>query len=239
MKFGNLALRAKIVLGNTAPLILMIILSVVATLSVGPLLRSSNWVDHTHEVIQDAMKIEAAAVDMETNMRGYLLAGNDSFLDPYKTGEKNFHELVTSLSKTVDDNPAQVKLLGEIKQTIGEWKENAVKPQIELRRQIGDSKTMDDMAHLVGQAKNKVYFDKFRGQIKTFREREEALMATRQQDAEKTGSNTKYVLIFGTLVTVLLAFVISYFLGRAITNPINRIIQGLNDSSAHPNRLQP
>ena len=193
--------------------------------------ETTQLVEHTYEVIATANEIIAAAVDMETGMRGYLLAGQEGFLAPYKAGQKKFSELVASLSKTVDDNPAQVQLLGEVRATIDAWQAKVTEAQIALRRKIGDAKTMDDMADLVGQAKGKVYFDKFRDQIKTFRERELALMATRQEDANKTASNTKYVLILGTAVTILLALVISYFLGRAITKPVNTIIEGLNDGA--------
>ena len=168
MKFRNFALKTKIISGSTAPLILLVILSVVATLSVGSLLKSSHWVDHTHVVVQEAMKIEAAAVDMETGMRGYLLAGKEGFLDPYINGGKRFQDLVKALQTTVNDNPTQVKLLDEIEQTINEWKKNVTEPTIALRRQIGDAETMNDMAKLVGEARGKVYFDKFRGQIATF-----------------------------------------------------------------------
>ncbi|MDB4444537.1 methyl-accepting chemotaxis protein [bacterium] len=188
-------------------------------------------VDHTHTVIQEAMKIEAAAVDMETGMRGYLLAGKEGFLDPYKGGQKKFSELMAALKTTVNDNPAQVKLLGETEQTINEWREKVTEPAIALRREVGDAKTMDDVADLVGKAKGKVFFDKFRNQIKTFREREESLMSTRQKDANDTASNTRNVLIFGAVVTILIALIIAYFLGRAIVNPINRIIGGLDEGA--------
>lgn len=192
---------------------------------------ASKMVDHTHNVIATGNQILASAVDMETGMRGYLLSGKDAFLDPYKAGQKQFNKLVASLSKTVDDNPAQVQLLGEMKSTIDGWQDKVTEDQIELRRSIGDAKTMDDMADLVGQAKGKVYFDKFRDQIKTFREREETLMSARQAEADETASRTYYVLIFGALLTILIAFVISYFLGKAITRPIDRIIGDLNENS--------
>ena len=381
MKFSDLALRTKIVLGSCAPLILLVILSVVATVSVNSLLQSNHWVDHTHSVIQQAMKIEAAAVDMETGMRGYLLAGKEDFLAPYNGGKKRFNELLAALQKTVDDNPAQVELLGETQATILEWEEKVTEPAIALRRQIGDamnmndladvigeargkaffdkfrgqittfisreknlleqrrqgtqnstatseaadlvihtyeviasageilaaavdmetgvrgfllagkdefldpykngsklfrsgvgelqktvadnpaqvqllgemektikdwetevieplialrvqigdSETMDDMAHLVGEARGKVYFDKFRDQIKTFREREEGLMASRQQDAKDTASLAKNVLVGGTILTLLVALIISYGLGTFITRPITQLVVNLKD----------
>jgi len=142
--------------------------------------ETSEWINHTHLVIEEAMKIEAAGADMETGMRGYLLAGKDEFLNPYKAGNSHFKDLVANLKTTVSDNPAQVSLLGEIEDTIGQWQTNVTEPTIALRREIGDAQTMNDMADLVGEARGKAYFDKFRDQIKTFRDREIALMTERQ-----------------------------------------------------------
>jgi methyl-accepting chemotaxis protein len=184
MSFKNLGLKAKIILGSSTTLVLLISLGVVSYSVIGTLLKSSSSVDHTHIVIQKAMQIEASAVDMETGMRGYLLAGKEAFLDPYKNGKKSFLEKTTELKVTVNDNPAQVKRLDGIEKTIIEWQKKIVEPMIELRRKIGDAKTMNDMAALVGQSKGKVYFDKFREQIETFISREEILMKKRKAESK-------------------------------------------------------
>ena len=163
--FKNLGLKLKIIIGSCVTLVLMIILGMVSINANKTLTTSSKWVDHTYEVIATANAIVSAGVDMETGMRGYLLAGKEEFLDPYKGGRKKFYELVDSLSETVNDNPAQVQLLSEIKANIDAWQSDVTEPTIALRRQIGDAQTMNDMAHLVGEARGKAYFDKFRGQI--------------------------------------------------------------------------
>ena len=69
--------------------------------------QNEAWVTHTYEVIAQANAITAAAVDMETGMRGYLLAGQDGFLAPYTDGAKQFYAVVTSLSETVNDKIAR------------------------------------------------------------------------------------------------------------------------------------
>ena len=195
--------------------------------SVSELRKLNKWVTHTYEVISTANAILASAVDMETGMRGYLLAGKDEFLEPYTAGQKVFYEQVASLSKTVDDNPAQVKLLGEIKATITDWRENVVDYQINLRREIGDAKTMDDMADEVGKAKGKVYFDKFREQIKTFKDREAVLMEQRFADLESTSDMAVTTSIAGTLLAILAGLSITYFVVRAITQPIAEAVDAM------------
>jgi len=185
---------------------------------------SAKWVKHTQTVIREAMKIEAAAVDMETGMRGYLLAGKETFLDPYKNGGKAFTERVESLKETVSDNPAQVQLLKEIQENIKSWKSDVTEPTIELRRLIGDAKTMNDMADLVGEARGKVYFDKFRSQVGTFIEREQSLMGTRRQAASDTASNAKIIIVIGTLAIIMISLVVSAIVTGAITKPVKKAV---------------
>lgn len=229
--FKKVGLKTKLMLASGSPMILMIILGIVSYMSIGLLLRNNHWVDHTQVVIAEAKNIEAAAVDMETGMHGFLLAGKEEFLDPYKSGQKRFYEKINSLQKMVDDNPSQVRLPGEIRDNIKEWQDQVTEPAISLRRQVGDSKTMDDMAALVGNARGKRIFDKFRGQIKTFTDREAELLTIRQAEAEETAGNTKYLIIIGTLITILIALITAFLVSQSIVSPINRVIGGLNDGA--------
>lgn len=187
--------------------------------------ESSKWVKHTQYVIMEAMKIEASAVDMETGMRGYLLSGKESFLEPYNNGSKQFFQRLEKLEDTVSDNPSQVTLLGEIKENIQSWKTNVTEPAIELRREIGDAKTMNDISHLVGEAKGKVYFDKFRDQVATFIEREQSLMEQRQQAAKSTASNARNAIIAGSILIIVITLLVSTFTTRAITGPLHQVVE--------------
>ncbi len=128
--FKNMRLKYKIILGNCVTLILMVVLGFVSINANKALIQSNYWVDHTHTVIAIADSIVAAGVDMETGMRGYLLAGKEEFLDPYKKGQKQFYDLVASLSRTVGDNLAQVQLLSEIKTNIDAWQKDVTEARL-------------------------------------------------------------------------------------------------------------
>ncbi len=182
MYWANIKTRSKILIGISIPLILLVILGGQALYSLGQYSTTGKWVNHTYNVLSKAEAIIASGVDMETGMRGYLLAGKEEFLDPYKSGEKSAYERIGDLQKTVSDNPGQVARLAEVENVLREWQSNVTEVQIQLRRDIGDAQTMNDMAELVGQAKGKAFFDKFRGQIATFIEREQVLLVKREQD---------------------------------------------------------
>ena len=167
--------------------------------------QNEGWVTHTYKVIGQANDILASAVDMETGMRGYLLAGIEGFLAPYNGGKKRFFELIGDLAKTVSDNPVQGQLLKETEDNIQDWVKNVTEPTIELRRKIGSAKTMDDMARLIGQAQGKQYFDKFRQIMGDFRAEEEGLMGKRQAENVAVEKRTDTII----WATILIAFVVS------------------------------
>ena len=194
-----------------------------------------KWVNHTHRVIAQGKDILAAAVDMETGMRGFLVAGDNQFLEPYNTGWASFHDQIANLSETVSDNPAQVTLLGEAKATIDEWQGNVVSPMLKLRRAIGTAETMDDMARLVGEARGKVFFDSFRQIMADFSEIEEGLMVSRRAENDQTRVFTETLVIGATLgalaIGLLVALIIGANIGAAIkevTGLMKRLASGDN-----------
>jgi len=198
------------------------------TQGIEKLQESSRWVEHTYNVIGEANSLIASAIDMETGMRGYLLAGKEAFLEPYKRGSEAFGKKAQELQKTVSDNPAQVELIDEMTTTIAAWKQNVTEPNIQMRRAIGDAKSMNHMAAEIKKAKGKQFFDKFREQIDTFASREAALMDERKAEAEATASMTQKVTLFGNISIVLLVVLISFFLTRSIVTALSGVVNNLN-----------
>ena len=180
-KFG---LKSKIMCGVLVPVILMLVLGIIAAMNINKIVETNEHVEHTYKVLSQASGIVGSAVDMETGMRGYLLAGEDGFLDPYRGGEKATYASIKDLQQTVSDNPTQVARLNKVKTVLEQWQSDVTEPTIQLRRDIGDAETMNDMADLVGEARGKKYFDAFRGQIATFISREKGLLDQRKVEAD-------------------------------------------------------
>ncbi|EOD80993.1 Methyl-accepting chemotaxis protein [Grimontia indica] len=179
------------------------------------------------DVVASALQIKVAALDMETGMRGFLLSGQEAFLDPYVQGNSQLNRLLMSLKLEVRDNPIQLSVLEDIEQVVADWRGNVAESYIELRREIGDAKTMDDISELVAQERGKQYFDKFRSQMVTFIEREETLMAARTQAAYESVTNTYITIIAGMVCAVIASIIVAYFLSAAIMRPFKDIFKGL------------
>jgi len=231
----SLKTRPKIMLGNSLPIILLVALGMLATSSVRNIIETSDWVNHTYNVIGEANEIVASAVNMETGMRGFLLAGEDAFLEPYSGGETAVYAGIASLQATVSDNPGQVARLGDVETVLRDWQANITEPMIAMRRNVGTTVTMDDVAALVGEARGKEYFDRFRGLMADFIAEEQALMDVRKEANVATASNTYTLLWGGVAIGALIGLLIAWLTGRniakplvAMTNTMRRLADGDN-----------
>ena len=114
MNFSNLKTKPKIPIGICSPMVLLLILGGISVYNINTIVNTNKRVSHTHEVLGQAADIVGSAVDMETGMRGYLLAGKEKILAPYKGGKYATYERIKALQELVNDNPKQVNRLAEM-----------------------------------------------------------------------------------------------------------------------------
>ena len=89
-KFNNLNIRTKILTGFTLVLVLIVIISIGVYWNTTSLIDTYKWVSHTENVIGKANNLVKLLVDQETGFRGFLVSGKENFLEPYKSGIKEF-----------------------------------------------------------------------------------------------------------------------------------------------------
>ena len=121
LSINQLNLKTKLTLGFSVPIIVMFIITLLIYNNVNNLLKANFWVNHTHKVIAEGEGLVASMVDMETGMRGFLVAGREEFLEPYKAGKLDFTKNITKLKQTVSDNPKQVTRLEAIEALSNNW----------------------------------------------------------------------------------------------------------------------
>lgn len=101
--------KTQLFLGNGIILLLMMGVSFILYKSIKSLIQTSYWVGHTYQAINNGNSLMTYMVDQETGMRGFLVTGNEEYLEPYISGKSAFNELITKTQELVSDNPTQVK----------------------------------------------------------------------------------------------------------------------------------
>ena len=80
----------------------------IALANVGTVYRSTSAVAHTNDVKAQLEALLARLVDAETGERGFIITGNDSYLEPYHRGVAAIATNETGrLRQLIGDNPEQ------------------------------------------------------------------------------------------------------------------------------------
>lgn len=101
------------------------------------LLSAMQWVEHTDRVIGNANEAVKLSIDMETGMRGFLITGDERFLDPYEVAKPKIQGSLNSLRGMVEDNPQQVDRIDRLIALQHAWNEFGGE-MINQRRDGGD-----------------------------------------------------------------------------------------------------
>ena len=90
-----------------ASILLLGAISFLSSRSLSTLKSVNTWVLHTEQVQTEIGRVLQLLTDVETGMRGYALAGDKKFLDPYYAALPQLPKDLASLKHLISDNPAQ------------------------------------------------------------------------------------------------------------------------------------
>lgn len=166
------------------------------------LISVSKWVDHTNEVINRSSDTFRLILDTETSFRGYLITGNDKFLDPYKEAVDRVEKELSELSDLVQDNPNQVLQVRVMTNQYLLWKAY-LSEAIDKRQETIN-------AALAGDELNKPLMDRIRIEFKKFADTEHLL---REERSLETKEQTQ-LLLFLAVGFCIIAGTFLAFSGR-------------------------
>jgi len=165
------------------------------------LLSVIQWVEHTDRVINNLNESSKLTVDLETGLRGFLITGDEHFLDPYEVAKPRIIGDLHNLQELVADNPQQVDRLKRLEAMQAEWNKYA-QSMIDLQRQSGDYRAA------VKAGRGKSLTDAIRQEYADAVDMEQQFRVTRNQDVTRTTvvSVTLY-LVFVLGLSGFLAYV--------------------------------
>ncbi len=209
--------KTQLIAVNVLLLAFLCVIAVVMYRATTGLIENTGWVTHTSTVISHANALGKTMVDMETGQRGFMLTGNENFLEPFVDGKMAFVQTIEKTMDLVADNPPQVKRLESIRQLKEHWLTSAGEYEINLKRQIDfgtvppealvhvlQGKTIDGIPQPDGKKSGKEIMDEIRMILDEFIMVENALMETRTKESTATGNAAKNIALFGSMLAFVL-----------------------------------
>ena len=200
---AGLALAGAVILG----------LALVAYENVRAVADASRAVWRTHGVVRDIDGTLSAITDAETEIRGYELTGDDSFLAAYRRSRSHQGEHLDTLQRLVSGNPRQQQRLAAM-QTLVAARQDLLEHGIALRQHEG----LEAVRHFVQSSRSEAVMDQIRQLATEMRQEEESILNQHEQAYELRASRTRW------LVAAIVLFV--FFLLVAVYLLVARDIHG-------------
>jgi PAS domain S-box-containing protein len=193
-----------------------LILLIVAVLSYrngSGFIETSQWVSHTHEVLAEIEATASAVTDAETGVRGYVMTGQESYLEPYQTAASGTRDHVDRLRWLTRDNPRQQRRILMLEETFAE-RLDLLKQSIDLRRQKGFEAAQ---RVLLGGGAGKKQMDEVRNTVVEMKREEEELLTRRVSDFQS--STRRAALTFSLVIFLEFALLglVYYVVQRDVT----------------------
>lgn len=174
--------------------------------------KSSDWVQHTQDVIIKSNIVLINVIDIETGARGYILTGDESFLEPYTLAEKTIMNNLLYLEALSKDNQKQKIRIELLKKKIQE--------KLELNRSfiaIRKDKNWNGNQKLFNFEKGKELTNSIRTIISKINETEKQLLKKRKLENAGFFNTSEKLLILMFILVVIISFFIFFIFKKHST----------------------
>jgi PAS domain S-box-containing protein len=206
------AIREKIGAGFGLALVILVVISVVSYHSTTRLVDTARWVAHSREVLETLQTVLARLAEAETGARGFIITGEERYLDPYHAALAPIDRELAELRRLTAENPTQQQRLDDLESLIA-GRMALMHGTIELRQRGG----FEAARQLVLMDKSKVVMDAIRNEIGAAETEERALLRQRDEEANQSARQTTLTIAIGSLLAFALVAVAAVIINRDIT----------------------
>ena len=158
------------------------------------------WINHTLEVSNKLKDMRLLFRRAESAARGYLLSGDQSFLEDYHQSLDQVPPAFAALKQAVRDNPAQLQLLADSEaRVIGRF---AASSEMVRLHAVGDTA---GMAALTARAEGRALMAAIGTNFDQLADEEQRLLEFRSAQSERTGGLLLAVDLSGAALIMMLA----------------------------------
>jgi methyl-accepting chemotaxis protein len=223
----NWSVGTKIGAGYALALVILVVLGVTSYRNTRGFIDAIDLKVHTYQVLGNLEGTLSVLQDAETGQRGYIIVGEDRYLEPYQAGTTAVKQTMQNLRSLTADNANQQRRLDALAPLIAS-KIAELKETIDLRK----SKGFDAALQVIRSDKGKKSMDDIRKVIAEMQNEEKMLLEQRDGEAKAGSQTTIAVIVYGIPLAIALLILAGFWITRTITKQLRESIAQLSSSSA-------
>ncbi|MEA5623398.1 response regulator [Nostoc sp. UHCC 0251] len=191
--------------------VILVLIGVISYQNTHTLINTSNQVQKTQEKINKLEELLSEMKDAETGQRGYILTGQESYLEPYQAVVTNIDPKIAKLKDLIADQPSQKKQFATLESLIAE-KLVILKQTIYLRQNQG----FEAALQIIQTNQGKHLMDDIRKTIHEIENEDKSLLKQQSQTAKASAKNTILTLAIAICLSFLILAIVYYLISREV-----------------------
>ncbi|HWL73964.1 MAG TPA: CHASE3 domain-containing protein, partial [Burkholderiaceae bacterium] len=175
---------------------------------------------HAADVLEALQTTLDAMLDQETGVRGYLITGDENFLEPYHRGGNAYTAAIQKVKGLSSDDPALESRLDEPNELATKWRSGFAERAIAL---MTKPDTREDARAWEGSTVGKTAMDLIRAKVDEIHAVERDLLAKRDVVQRQAFATAYTMTILGGAASLIVATLMGVLLTRNIAAPITRM----------------
>ena len=222
--FANLPISRKLMAAFAAVVVVIFASSAIVYDRLRVIEWAKDWRVHTTDILETLQQAMDAMVDQETGVRGYLITGDEKFLEPYHRGGNAYTAAIQKVKDLTSDNPAQQSRLDELNELAKKWRSGIAEREIAL---MAKPETREDARALEGSTAGKTAMDLIRAKVDEIGGVERDLLAKRDAVQNQAFATAYTMTILGGTASLIIATLMGVLLTRGIAVPITRMTSAM------------
>ena len=178
-------------------LLLIVVVGISSLLGMQRVADSNRMVAHTQEVLASLEHISSLLKDAETGQRGFVLTGEERYLEPYNAAVDEVGKVTDSLAALTRDNPDQQQSIRQLVR-LSQEKFAELRETIRLRREGGQARALI----VIRSDRGKQIMDGIRSVVGQMEAREWQLLGKRSRVAGDTALQNSWKVMIGMLLSL-------------------------------------
>ena len=188
----------------------------VLLVAVSDLRASGRRVTHSRETNAAADRLEELVIDLETGLRGFVIARQERFLEPWRAARAAFPEEARALERLAEE-PGQKRRVQKIERGTASYVTEYSVPVVTFVR---ENRPASRSIRITAEGKRRI--DALRLEFDRFRSVERTVLARRQRHDDTIAGRAVAGATIGFAGSIVLILVFGSYLVRAIVWPLRR-----------------
>ncbi|MEA5601889.1 GAF domain-containing protein [Nostoc sp. UHCC 0252] len=190
---------------------ILILIGVISYQNTRTLINTSNQVQKTQEKINKLEELLSEVKDAETGQRGYILTGQESYLEPYQAVLAKIDPKIAELKNLIADQPNQQKQFATLESLIAA-RLAILKQTIYLRQNQG----FEAALQVIQTNQGKYLMDDIRKIIYEIENQDKKLLKQQSQATKASAKNMLLTLAIAIFLSFITLGIVYYFIYREV-----------------------